>query len=136
VADDAPLVVGSAMAAVATGRVKLPFNLVQGQEISPVRHGPVRTVAVFDRGLYFRLIGMAVRAKGAETSSLGDFCVVRWYSPCFFPAAARRMLMQARLRLCESKLRPGKRVSLANRQPAGVNGVATETTSQGYPGRY
>lgn len=63
VAGYAALVVGPAVAAVATGRVKLAFYLVKCHEIPAVRHLPVRTVTVNCGGLHLHLIGMAVSAE-------------------------------------------------------------------------
>lgn len=65
VTGDATLVVGSAVAAVATGRVELSFNLVQGDEVAAMLHFTVRPVAVACGGLHFHLVGVAVVAEGA-----------------------------------------------------------------------
>lgn len=64
-ASHAALVVGSAVATVAAGRVKFSFDLVHCHEVATVRHFTVRTVAVFNRRLHFNLIGVAVITEGA-----------------------------------------------------------------------
>src|SRR6185369_6018571 len=60
----AALVVASAVAAVAAGRVELSFNLVQGDEIAAVLELSVGAVAVFQGRLHFNLVGVAVIAEG------------------------------------------------------------------------
>lgn len=62
---DAAFVIGPAVAAVAAGRIKLPFNFVQGDEIAAMREIPVRTIAIAGGRLHFDLVGMAVVAEGA-----------------------------------------------------------------------
>jgi len=57
-------VIASAVAAVATARVKFPFNFVQGYVVATVRHVAIRTVAVFYRRVHFDLVGVAVVAEG------------------------------------------------------------------------
>ena len=62
---DAALVVGSAVTAVATGRIEFSFDLVHGNKVAAMLEFPVRTFAIAGRRLHFNLIGMAVSAKGA-----------------------------------------------------------------------
>jgi hypothetical protein len=64
VARHAAFVIGSAVTAVAAGRIKFAFDLVQGHEVAAVRHLHVRAVAVFYGRLHFDLVGMAVGAEG------------------------------------------------------------------------
>ena len=64
-ADYAPLVVGSAVAAPATHGVKLAFYLVQSGEITTVRHLPVRPGAELNGRLHLDLIGVTIIAERA-----------------------------------------------------------------------
>jgi len=63
VAGDAAFVVGTAMAAVAAGRIELAFDLVQRHEVSAVRHITIGTIAVFKRRLHLDLVGVAIIAE-------------------------------------------------------------------------
>lgn len=64
-AGDATVVIGSAVAAVAAGRVKLPLNLMQGYEVASVLEFPVRPLAVAGGRFHLGLISVAVSAEGA-----------------------------------------------------------------------
>jgi hypothetical protein len=63
VTGDAAFVVGSAVTAVATGRVKLSFNFVHGNEVAAMLEFPVWSVAITDGRLHFNLVGVAVIAE-------------------------------------------------------------------------
>jgi hypothetical protein len=63
VASHASFVIGSAVAAVAAGRIKFPFDLVHRHEIPAMGHFTVGTVAVFNGGLHLDLAGVAVVAE-------------------------------------------------------------------------
>ena len=65
VAGNAAFVVGSAMAAVAAGRVKFAFDFVQGDVVATMLKVTVRAVAVAGGGFHFHLVGVAVVAEGA-----------------------------------------------------------------------
>ena len=64
-ASDAAFVVAPAVAAVATGRVKFSFDLVQGYEVATMLEFPVGAVAIAGGRFHFDLVGMAVVAEGA-----------------------------------------------------------------------
>lgn len=64
-AGNAALIISSAVAAVATGRVKFSFDLVHGDEVAPVLELPVGTVAVDDRRFHLHLVGVTVGTEGA-----------------------------------------------------------------------
>jgi hypothetical protein len=59
----AAFVVGSAVAAIATGWVKFAFNLVKCRKITSMRHLPVGAVTVFNGWFHLGLIGVAIGAK-------------------------------------------------------------------------
>ena len=64
-AGPALLVVGPAVAAETAGRIGFGIDPVARQVIATVHEFPVGTLTVTDRGLYFRLPGMAFIAEGA-----------------------------------------------------------------------
>ena len=63
VTGDAAFVIGSAVTAVAAGRVKFSFDPVQGKEVAAVLEFPVRTIAIAGGRLHFDLVGVAVVAE-------------------------------------------------------------------------
>ena len=63
-ASDTSFIVGPAVAAIAAGWVKLPLNLVQGNEIAAVLKVTIRAVAVSRGRLHFNLVGVTVIAEG------------------------------------------------------------------------
>lgn len=58
-------IIGSAMTAVAAGRIKLPLNLVQCHKITTVLEFTVRAIAIDSRRLHLNFIGVAVIAERA-----------------------------------------------------------------------
>ena len=61
----AQFVVGSAMAAITTCRIKFALDPVESHVISPVLHLPVRTITVFCGRFHLGLVCMTVVTKGA-----------------------------------------------------------------------
>ena len=61
----AAFVIASAVAAVATGRIKFSFDLVQGYEVAAMLEFPVGAVAIAGGRFHFDLVGVAVVAEGA-----------------------------------------------------------------------
>ena len=61
----AAFVVGSAVAAIAAGRVEFPFNFVQSDVVAAMLEVTVGTVAIAGGWFHFHLVGMAVVAEGA-----------------------------------------------------------------------
>ena len=84
-AGDTSFVVGSAVTAVAAGRVEFAFDLVQGHEVAAMRHFAVRTVTIFQGRLHFDLVGVAIAAErhfmacGAEAVVGGGIETVIFY---------------------------------------------------------
>jgi len=64
VAGDAAFIVGTSMAAIAAGRIEFALDLVQGHEVSTMRHVTVRPVAILDGRFHLDLIGVTVVAEG------------------------------------------------------------------------
>jgi hypothetical protein len=60
---DALLVVGPAVASVATGGIHLTFNLVPCHIVATMDKFPVRTIAVFDGGFDLHFVGVTVVAE-------------------------------------------------------------------------
>jgi hypothetical protein len=60
---DTAAVVGSAVAAVATGRIKFALDFVQGDVVAPVRELAVRAIAIFAGRFQFSFVGVTVAAE-------------------------------------------------------------------------
>jgi len=74
VTDDAFFIIGPAVTFVATARVYLAVDLVQGQIIPAVYQFAVRPVAEHDRWFDLQLIGMAIVAEGAFMAGSAELC--------------------------------------------------------------
>ena len=72
--DDAFFIIGPAVTFIATARVYLAVDLVQGQIISAVDQFAVGPVAELDRRLDLQFIGMAIVAEGAFMAGSAELC--------------------------------------------------------------
>jgi hypothetical protein len=74
VTDNAFFIIGPAVTLVATARVHLAVDLVQGQIIPAVYQFAVRPVAEPDRRLHLKFNGMAIVAEGAFMAGSAELC--------------------------------------------------------------
>ena len=65
VAGHTAFIIGTAMTAIAAGRIELAFDLVHSHVITAVRHLTIGTIAILNRRLHLDLVGMAIVAERA-----------------------------------------------------------------------